>query len=503
MSSRRSLLILTLLLLTACRPRPSAPTAPPQAFPTPTQAPTATPTPAPPRSLTVCLGYEPNTLYPYGNPNAAARSVLQAIYDGPIDVVDYEYHPVILQKLPSLADGDAVISEVTASAGDEIVDADGNLVVLEAGVRVRPAGCRSEDCVFEYDGVSDVTLDQMAVTFTLLPDLAWSDGEPLTAQDSIYSFHLAASAGTPTSKFLIDRTESYEAVDELSVQWWGKPGYLDPSYATNFWMPLTEHAWAEFSAADLLTADISARRPLGWGPYLVEEWTPGDHIRLRRNELYFRWRENLPVFETLTFRFLSDPEAAISALLASECDILDTTVPLDAQIGLLLELASAGQAQAYFAPTMAIERLDFRIRPASYDDGYVDAPYADRADIFRDVRTRQAIAMCLDRQKVVDTVLFGLVDVPDTYLPPEHPLYNPDARAYPYDVTAATRLLDEIGWRDHDGDPSTPRQAIGVTGVPLGTPLQLTYITTGATQRRQVSEILRQSLAQCGIGVQV
>ncbi|RME90923.1 MAG: hypothetical protein D6770_01480 [Anaerolineae bacterium] len=152
---------------------------------------------------------------------------------------------------------------------------------------------------------------------------------------------------------------------------------------------------------------------------------------------------------------------------------------------------------------MTMERLDFGIRPASYDDGYVDAPFSDRADIFRDVRTRQAIAMCLDRQRVVDTVLFGLVDVPDTYLPPDHPLYNPDVQTYPFDVTAATRLLDEIGWRDHDNDPSTPRQAVGVTGVPLGTPLQLTYLTTGATQRRQVSEILRESLAQCGIGVQV
>ena len=41
------------------------------------------------RSLTVCLGDEPNTLYPYGSPNSSARSVLSAIYDGPIDIVEY------------------------------------------------------------------------------------------------------------------------------------------------------------------------------------------------------------------------------------------------------------------------------------------------------------------------------------------------------------------------------------------------------------------------------
>ncbi|RPI86960.1 MAG: hypothetical protein EHM40_23330, partial [Chloroflexi bacterium] len=50
--------------------------------PTAAQTPLATPTPAS-RSLTICLGEEPTTLYPYGNLNSAARSVLSAIYDGP------------------------------------------------------------------------------------------------------------------------------------------------------------------------------------------------------------------------------------------------------------------------------------------------------------------------------------------------------------------------------------------------------------------------------------
>ena len=74
--------------------------------PTPEAAPTqvATPTAPAARTLTICLGEEPNTLFPYANPNDAALSVLAAIDDGPIDAVSYEFQPVILKKLPGLAD---------------------------------------------------------------------------------------------------------------------------------------------------------------------------------------------------------------------------------------------------------------------------------------------------------------------------------------------------------------------------------------------------------------
>src|ERR1044071_9942464 len=81
----------------------------------------ATATPAK-RSLTICLGEEPNTLYPYGSLNSAARSVLSAIYDGPMDVRDYGYEPIILEKIPSLEDKDAQLSPVSVSAGSKVVD---------------------------------------------------------------------------------------------------------------------------------------------------------------------------------------------------------------------------------------------------------------------------------------------------------------------------------------------------------------------------------------------
>ena len=80
-------------------------------------------------------------------------------------------------------------------------------------------------------------MDQLVVTFTMLQKLMWSDGAPLTSSDSIYSFGLAKNEATPGSKFLIDRTATYEAADDQTLQWWGIPGFIDPDYYTNFWMP--------------------------------------------------------------------------------------------------------------------------------------------------------------------------------------------------------------------------------------------------------------------------
>jgi peptide/nickel transport system substrate-binding protein len=102
---------------------------------------------------------------------------------------------------------------------------------------------------------------------------------------------------------------------------------------------------------------------------------------------------------------------------------------------------------------------------------------------------------------VVDTVLFGLSQVPNTYLPPEHPLHNANVQTYEFNPASGNQILEQVGWLDHDNNPSTPRQAFNVTNVPINTPLVLSYYTSSATQRHQVAEIFAQSLAECGIGL--
>ena len=501
----KSIFLILALTLPACTPQvtqiPVIPKTPetPQA-PVSTPPPGITPTVAP-NALKICLGEEPNTLYPYGNLNAAARSVLSAIYDGPMDVVDYQYESVILEKIPSLEAGDAQVSPVTVMTGTEVVDSSGDLVLLNAGTKVRPSGCRSDDCVVTYDGSTPLQMDQLVVTFTLLKGLMWSDGEPLTAGDSVYSFQLASDEATPVSKFLIDRTQTYEAADDLTVQWWGKPGFIDPEYYTNFWMPLPEHLWSQFTAADLLQEEASSKLPVGWGPYIIDEWQPGKSLHFVKNLNYFRAESGLPKFDELTFLIIPDTNQALTALLDGTCDVLDPSIRLDGQVGLLQQMQTDGQAKLLTAQTMTMEWLGIGIVPASYDDSFDATENGDRPDIFADKRTRQAIAFCLDRQKVVDTVLFGLSQVPDSYIPSDHPLHNPNVQTYEFNPASGNQLLEQVGWLDHDNNPATPRQAARIPNVRPDTPLILNYITTSATQRHQVVDIFTQSLAQCGIGL--
>jgi len=168
----------------------------------------------------------------------------------------------------------------------------------------------------------------------------------------------------------------------------------------------------------------------------------------------------------------------------------------------LLELQAAGQLDATFVTGTVWEHADFGIRPVAEYDGFAGIGTEDDGEgPFGDVRLRQAVLYCMDRQAVVDTVMYGQSIVLDTYLPPQHPLFNPEVKHYDFDVAAGTALLDEAGWLDDDGDPTTPRVASGVTGVPDGTLLEFSYGTTTATQRMQATQVLAESMAQCGIKV--
>ena len=493
------LLMLVTILLSACGDFSSASREAPRPTVTPTSQPTVVPA-ASLRNLTICLGQEPNTLYPFGSLNASAQSVLAAIDDGPIDIVGYTYQPVVLQKLPSTTDGDAVISQATVNSGSKIVDASGNLTALSIGTKVRPAGCRSSECAVSYSGLQ-INMDQMSVTFHLRPDLTWSDGTPLTADDSVYGYQIVSSDPASPLKYLADHTWSYTATNMTTLQWTGVPGFIDPTYFTDFFAPAPKHAWDKFGATSLAQAEAVARAPMGWGPYMVQDWAAGDHILMTKNPYYFRAPDGLPKFDTLTFRFIADSNAAISQLTSGGCDILDPSIDLDLQVALLQKMQEAHQIRAFFTPSSTVEWLGLGINPAAYDGG--NRSSRSRPDFFADPRVRQAIALCLDRQKVADTVLFGQTSVPTSFISSGHPLYASKLPTNKFDPIAGSQLLEQAGWKFAGGGASSVRHAVSARNVPIGTPLILEYITTPSLQRRQVIDIVSQSLAQCGIGINV
>jgi peptide/nickel transport system substrate-binding protein len=157
------LLTAACLLLAACRSTTTTPTTPAPVIPTSTvsaapPAPTATATAVPPKTLVICTQNEPQTLYVYGGSSRSMWSVLEAIYDGPFDTRAFSTQPVILQKIPSLADDDAQMRPVEVRAGDPVVDVDGNLTALQAGTKVMPSGCSSPGCAAAWDGSSALSM---------------------------------------------------------------------------------------------------------------------------------------------------------------------------------------------------------------------------------------------------------------------------------------------------------------------------------------------------------
>jgi len=488
-----------LLTLAACAPQvvTVTVTAPPETVvvtaTSTIQAPLPSPTPPPPepKTLTVCLVGEPDTLYLYGGSRLpATRHVMEGLYDGPIDHVNYDYQPVILQKLPSIADGDALTRAIRVREGSLVVSTDGDVVELEEGVWVRQVGCYADECAVEFEGES-LWMERVEATFTLREDVKWADGEPLTADDSLFAFQVASDPDTPGGRYLVERTARYRALDDWRVRWVGIPGFLDPTYFTNFFAPLPRHQLQGRAPGKVLHMDETRRDPLGWGPFIVEEWVLGDHITLSRNPYYFRAAEGLPYVDFVVFRFTSGAPEIVAHLLSGECDVGVHDAGFDFSMPLLVQTERQGLLNVISAPANGWEHIDFGIAPA---------PGYRRTDFFEDVRVRQAIAQCIDRQAIVDEVTYGYSVVPDSYLPPGHPLYVEDQLTHwNYDSAAGRALLEEVGWLDEDGDGI--REAYRVQGIRSGTLFEVTLLTSESSISQQASRIVKAQLADCGIRV--
>ncbi|MCJ7737159.1 MAG: peptide ABC transporter substrate-binding protein [Anaerolineae bacterium] len=474
---------------------PSLPTETPLQTALPIEAPEDAPTPIPPREITICQADEPNTLFVYGGPTRAARNVLEALYDGPVDVRGYQFYPVILDRLPTMANGDVAIGEVSVSAGSKVVNADGAVVDLEAGTIVVDA--RTNEV--EYDD-EPISLTQMVVTFTLRADVTWSDGQPVTADDSHFSYELAGQVHNPVLERMRRFTQDYIVVDDTAVVWKGVPGYHEPFYSLYFYQPLPRHAWGTADPDRLLSAEVAQRNPLGWGAFVVEEWVDGQYLTLVRNPHYFRAPEGLPYLDRITFRAVPNLQQALSDLLNGTCDlitqdIIERRVTENGDLVPLLEAADAGKVQLIQSPSSEWEHLDFGIAPAEW---------VQRPDFFGDVQVRHAVAMCIHRERIAgEAVPYGEASVASSYVAAEHPLYAGDELyQWDYNPSEALALLDGVGWHDEDGDGI--REAHGVAGIGDGTPFSITLLTNaGNLAHERTARILQENFSACGIGLSV
>jgi peptide/nickel transport system substrate-binding protein len=454
---------------------------------------TPPPTPAPePRLLTICTGLEPGSLFIFGGSGGSARNIWEAIYDGPFDVYGFQIHPVIFENLQN--DGyELAFEPVEVQPGEPIIDSSGKWTTLTSGVIYRPSECLSPDCAQTYTGTETALMDRLVIRYKLLDGLQWSDGSPLTARDSVYGYTIANSIYPAYRPETIDSTHSYQALDELTIEWQSIPGLQNARYDFFFFHPLPHHAWGHLPAQELFSSEVSTRNPMGWGPYQIEEWTPGDHISLSPNPYYFRSEENLPIYDSLVFRFVSTGTEALDALLAGECDLADETTRLESQTDRLIESEASGALQVILQAGTGMEQALFGIEPVD--------PTQPR--VFNQKEVRQAIAYCIDQEAIFSATSPGFNEPLTSYTHPWHPFFNQEIAGYDYDPVKANEMLSDAGWVMAAGDASGPRSSLGVAGIPNGTLFQFSYLVWDNETSLLVGRIVAESLARCGIQVEV
>ena len=489
---RGAALAFALLFAAACGGQPPAVAVVPTASPQPTVTPVP-PTAVPaPRVLTVCLENEPASLYIFSAAGRGWNHVQEALRDGPIDRRSFGRQPIILERLPDWENGDVTLESVVVAAGAGLVTADGDLDRVAAGV---PYWTPDLERVLARADTA-VTTIQMRVTFRLREDVRWSDGAPLTADDSVFGFEIGSAAETPGSKLVAWRTASYSASGAHTITWVGQPGYYPADVLESLAEPLARHAYGNLDAAQLLTDEQANRAPLGWGAFRVAQWEPG-LLRLVRNKYYFRAAEGLPRVDEVHFRTLPDESVALSAVAGGECQIAvrDSWEAWEDSADALLAAQSSGQLAVQLVPGPVLEQLGF---------GILMAPGMQRkagADLFQAVALRQALAHCVDREALADAAQWGQGSAAAGFVPAAQPLQlAPAGSELPeFDVERAQALLQDAGWLP-----------AGDSGVRFkqGRALRLRYavnfpLSNSGFLRQAVAELLRTQLRACGVDLQV
>jgi peptide/nickel transport system substrate-binding protein len=278
----------------------------------------------------------------------------------------------------------------------------------------------------------------MDVTWTMRDDVFWADGEPVTADDVIFTWDAIADPEGGTWAEGIDYTDSIEKIDDYSFVVHYNTVY--PNYRIQFGGE-NFAVWPEHycDATQGFVSWDCGRDPLSNGPYILEEWVTGDHVSFVRNPTYFE--EGKPYIDRIIAQIVPDESVVKTMMIEGDADfeMWPTETAAD-------EYKAAANVELSFAPN---ERWVMRVIPNLAARGSVD-PVENPHPILSDVRVRQAIRMAIDVDTIVDEIFLGYSRPVWTefFRPP----YVCDVPKPEYDPSAAAALLEDAGWTDEDGD---------------------------------------------------
>ena len=286
--------------------------------------------------------------------------------------------------------------EVLENVFDTLVEPDANL-------EMRPALAESWD----------VSADQLVWTFHLRKGVTFHGGSPFTADDVVYSYRRVIDQKLANSDKL-NAVTGVMAPDPSTVRiTLNQP---TPNLLTNLGgfkgLAIVERKNVESGQI--------ATHPVGTGPFAFEGQKSGDSITLKANPGYWG---GAPKVSGVTFRFISEPSTALSALQAGEIDWTDS-----------IPAQRVAQLKDDDSITLATT--------ASNDYWYL-ALNETRAP-WNDVRVRQAIAYAIDRDAIVQATSYGTAVANQLAIPKGNAWYTP-YDAYSHDIERAKSLLSEAG----------------------------------------------------------
>src|SRR5579883_2956383 len=272
----------------------------------------------------------------------------------------------------------------------------------------------------------EVSPDKREFTFALRPGVKWHDGRDFTSDDVAFSIRVAAEihpTGRSTFRNLTEiRTPDPHTVTLVLSQ--ASPALLAALSGTETAI-IPKHV---YDGTDYFTNPAN-RKPIGTGPFIFKEWVHGSFVRLERNPDY--WDKPKPFLDGIIVRIVPDMAAIAIALETGEGDIgYNTPIPL----------ADLDRFKAN--PQIGIETRGYE---AAGD--WTTLIFNLDAQYLKHLQVRQAIAHAIDRDAVLRLGWNGYGAIATTPITKSLARYAAsDVPVYPFDPTAAERLLDESGF---------------------------------------------------------
>jgi peptide/nickel transport system substrate-binding protein len=327
-----------------------------------------------------------------------------------------------------------------------------------------------------------VSADGRTITWKLKKGVLWSDGQPFTSKDIQFTYNVLTNPANPIpNRAGYDRIASVTTPDDATVVMTYRSFYA--AFKSHFSLAtgaiLPEHA---FNGDTVIDRKDFNRAPIGTGPFKFKAWASGDTITLERNP-YYREKDR-PYLDALIFKIVPSREAAVQAFKVGEIDVLWNLIEAN-----IPEFEVLPDTVIQPTPGPQVERL---VLNASCPSGPRQGDPACPHPVLGDLRVRQAIELAIDKQALVDKLLFGKTSVATSDIPLGW--YAPSLPPSEFNPGEARQLMQEAGWQP---GPDGIRVRDGVRArIEYGT-------TTGDALREQTQQVIQEELRDIGIEVDI